>query len=95
MVHSPLSEESHFFLGKLLNFQCYISSVFCSMILFFLSETLFVKTSLIAQTVKVKRLPTIQETCVQSLGWEDPLEKEMANPFQYSCLENPMDRGSW
>ena len=26
----------------------------------------------------VKRLPTIWETQVQSLGWEDPLEKEMA-----------------
>ena len=26
----------------------------------------------------VKRLPTMQETRVQSLGWEDPLEKEMA-----------------
>ena len=29
-----------------------------------------------AQTVKC--LPTMQETRVQSLGWEDPLEKEMA-----------------
>ena len=29
-----------------------------------------------AQTVK--RLSTMQETQVQSLGWEDPLEKEMA-----------------
>ena len=29
-----------------------------------------------AQTVK--RLPTMQETWVLSLGWEDPLEKEMA-----------------
>ena len=29
-----------------------------------------------AQTVK--RLPTMQETPVQSLGWEDLLEKEMA-----------------
>ena len=29
-----------------------------------------------AQTVK--RLPTMQETRVQSLGWEDPLEKEIA-----------------
>ena len=29
-----------------------------------------------AQTVK--RLPTMRETQVQSLGWEDPLEKEMA-----------------
>ena len=29
-----------------------------------------------AQTVK--RLPTVRETQVRSLGWEDPLEKEMA-----------------
>ena len=26
----------------------------------------------------VKSLPAVQETQVQSLGWEDPLEKEMA-----------------
>ena len=26
----------------------------------------------------VKHLPTMLETQVQSLGWEDPLEKEMA-----------------
>ena len=26
----------------------------------------------------VKNLPAIQETWVQSLGWEDPLEKGMA-----------------
>ena len=26
----------------------------------------------------VKRLPTMWETRVRSLGWEDPLEKEMA-----------------
>ena len=26
----------------------------------------------------VKHLPTMQETWVQSLDWEDPLEKEMA-----------------
>ena len=81
----------------------------------------------------------MQEMWVQSLGREDPLEKEMAthsstlawrtpwteepgglqfprsqsrtrlkrlsmhacvgegngNPLQYSCLENPMDRGTW
>ena len=29
-----------------------------------------------AQTVK--RLPTMRETRIPSLGWEDPLEKEMA-----------------
>ena len=33
-------------------------------------------TSLVAQTVKC--LPAMQETWVRSLGWEDPLEKEMA-----------------
>ena len=32
--------------------------------------------SLIAQSVK--NLPAVQETWVRSLGWEDPLEKEMA-----------------
>ena len=26
----------------------------------------------------VKRLPTMRKTRVRSLGWEDPLEKEMA-----------------
>ena len=34
-----------------------------------------ISTSLVAQTVK--RLPTMQETQVQSLGWEDPLEQEI------------------
>ena len=40
----------------------------------------------------------MQETQIQSLGQEDTLEKEMAThsgPLQYSCLENPMDRGAW
>ena len=32
--------------------------------------------SLVAQ--RLKRLPARQETRVQSLGWEDPLEKEMS-----------------
>ena len=34
------------------------------------------RTSLVAQMVKC--LPTMRQTQVQSLGWEDPLEKEMA-----------------
>ena len=33
----------------------------------------------------------MQETQVQSLGQEDPLEKGMATHSQYSCLENSMD----
>ena len=82
----------------------------------------------------VKNLPVMRETQVQSLGWEDPLENEIAThssilawkiswmeepgglqskeskrvghtterlhfhflfTFQYSCLENSMDRGTW
>ena len=35
-----------------------------------------VLASLVAQLVK--NLPAVQETWIQSLGWEDPLEKEMA-----------------
>ena len=51
-------------------------------------------TSLEDQTVK--HLPTMWETWVQSLGQEDPSPGEgNGNPLQYSCLENPMDRGAW
>ena len=35
-----------------------------------------IRVSLVAQMVK--RLSAMQETRVRSLGWEDPLEKEMA-----------------
>ena len=34
------------------------------------------RASLVAQ--RLKHLPGMQETWVRSLGWEDPLEKEMA-----------------
>ena len=45
-------------------------------------ETIFNKdlsiliSSLVAQTINL--LPTVWEIQVQSLGWEDPLEREMA-----------------
>ena len=32
---------------------------------------------------------------VRSLGWEDSPGGGHGNPLQYSCLENPMDRGAW
>ena len=44
-------------------------------------------TPLVAQIVKMGlqcRVPGFK-----------PLEKGMANPLQYSCLENSMDRGGW
>ena len=37
----------------------------------------------------------MQETLVQPLDQEDPLEKEMVNPLQYSCLERFIDGGAW
>ena len=46
-------------------------------------------SSLVAQLVK--NLPTMLETWVRSLGWEDPLEKGKATRLQYSGLENSMD----
>ena len=42
-----------------------------------------------------KNLPAMQETRVLSLGQEDPPEKGMAYPLQYSYLGNPMDKGGW
>ena len=49
-------------------------------------------TSLVAKTVK--NLPSMWETWVQSLGWEDPLEESLDNLLQYSCLENPHQQRS-
>ena len=37
----------------------------------------------------------MQETQVQSLGQEQFPGGGHGNPPQYSCLENPMDRGTW
>ena len=36
----------------------------------------------------------MQEMQVRSLGQKDPLEGGHGIPLQYSCLENPMDRGA-
>jgi len=47
---------------------------------------------------RVKNPPAIQETqetWVQSLGQEDPLEEGNGTVLQYSYLKNLMDRGAW
>ena len=49
--------------------------------------------SLVAQMVK--GLPAVRETQVQSLGWEDPLEKEMATHSSTLAWKNPTDGGAW
>ena len=43
----------------------------------------------------VKNLPAMQETWVQSLGWEDPLEEGMAIHSSILAWRIPMDRGTW
>ena len=50
-------------------------------------------TSLVAQTVK--NPPAMQETWVQSLGWEDPLEEGMATYSSILAWTILMDRGAW
>ena len=48
----------------------------------------------------VKHLPTMRETWVQSLGWEDLLEKEMATQssilaWKIPWMEEPVGYSSW
>ena len=54
--------------------------------------------SLVAQ--RVKRLPAMQETEVPSMGWEDPLEKEMAThsstlAWKFPWTEKPGGYSPW
>ena len=42
----------------------------------------------------VKNLPEMQETQVQSLGWEDPLEKEMVTHSSILAWRIPWTEGS-
>ena len=48
---------------------------------------IYIQTSLVAQ--KVKRLSTMREIWVRSLGWEDSLEKEMATHSSTLALKIP------
>ena len=60
---------------------------FCHVIGLRMSKVTF-GASLVARLVR--NLPSMQETWVQ----ETP-EEGNGSPLQYSCLENPMDRGAW
>ena len=53
----------------------------------FKTSTLKTQASLVAQLVK--NLPAMQETWVQFLGQEDPLEKEMATHFSVLAWKIP------
>ena len=43
----------------------------------------------------IKNPPATQETSVQSLGWEDPLEEGMATHSSILAWRIPMNRGAW
>ena len=51
------------------------------------------RASLVAQLVK--NMPAMQETWVLIPGLGRSPGERNGNPLQYSCLENPMDRGAW
>ena len=57
------------------------------------SKQRILRGCLVAQSVK--NLPAMQETRLRSLGWEDSPGEGNGNLLQYSCLENPMGRGTW
>ena len=52
-----------------------------------------IKSSWVFQMVK--NMPAMQETWVQSLGQEDPLEKGTATHSSILAWKIPMDRGTW
>ena len=59
----------------------------------------FHQLSLSSQVVQWSRIrlsvQQMEKTQVQSLGPEELPGEGNGNPLQYSCLENPIDRGSW
>ena len=46
-------------------------------------------TGVLSLRLRVKNLSAMQETCIQSLGWEDPLEEGMATPSSISAWRIP------
>ena len=78
------------FLFMFLSFSLCLSS---QILIYFTLKS--IQASLVAQLVK--NLPAMQETLVWFLGWEDPLEKEMAThssilAWKVPWKEDPIDR---
>ena len=65
----------------------------CSTIWFNKKRLSSQKPFLVAQLVR--NLPTMRETWIQSLGWEDPLEESMATQSSSLAWRMPMNRGAW
>ena len=48
-----------------------------------------------SSTQLIKNLPSMQETLLQFLGQEDPLEEGMSTHSSILAWRIPMDRGAW
>ena len=71
--------QAGFFIGCFCDekYSCHLGSLFTEQLYILLKNMYTIKrSSLMAQTVK--KIPALQETGVLSMGWEYPLEKEMA-----------------
>ena len=92
-IHSPGEREQMTqSLYKCFN-RYHISKVVCiQQIVQILTFILKIWISLVAQMVK--NLPAMQETRVQSLGWEDLLEKGMATHSSFLAWRIAMDKGA-
>ena len=98
MIAKILENYQYLFLSSSL----ILSSTLCNLadvciVFTFFERLIFVRYgtwgSLVAQTVK--NPPAMQETWVQSLSWEDPLEEEMATHSSIFAWRIPTDRGPW
>ena len=58
-----------------------------------LSQSWYLVASLVAQMVE--KTPSMRETWVPSLGWENPLEEAMATHSSILTWRIPVDRGTW
>ena len=83
--------------GRVLSAYC-VSDPVLSIWVTIPSTTAFTRASLVAQSVR--NLPAMQKTWVRFLGWEDPMEKEMAThsrilTWRIPWKEEPGSRKSW
>ena len=107
--HSPFTLSKRLFSSSLLfAIRVVVSPAYLRLLIFLpavlipacaLSSPAFHKTysayrvSLMAQLLK--NLPAVWKTWVWSLGWEEPLEEDMATHSSILAWRIPMDRGAW
>ena len=76
MWFHAFGSESRFRICVFRQIAGWLRNIYVNLVYLLILSTLAPLASLVAQ--RIKHLPALQETWVRSLGWEDPLEKEMA-----------------